>query len=398
MNHTTVEVEQGGHRLLLDLSPAGERLVLNRFWLRDHCPSLPTKASGLRTFSVASLPENLHIKAAALDEADAHILIVDWSDGHVSRYELKSLAAVAQEATGQRPPLRSVRHLAGTEQPAIFDAAGLDYGTIAHHDLLDAIVRDGFVLVDGMEHEDASTERLAALLGRVRETDFGRFFDIVTEPEAWTLSQSTKGQDPHSDDPFRYTPSGISILHCREPASGGGGTSIIVDGFKVAEDLRREEPEHFELLCSVTIPYLRHRSTQVEQGEDVHMVAYAPVITRSGQDVVGLRFHERSTGVFDLDPAIVDAYYLAFRSFAVRVRSADYHYTRRLKAGEAVVFDNQRMLHGRTGYESDAAGRRHMRLCTVDRDQTHSRLRRLKEVHGLDGITQQRLHPGSAAY
>ena len=41
------------------------------------------------------------------------------------------------------------------------------------------------------------------------------------------------------------------------------------------------------------------------------------------------------------------------------------------------MFDNQRVLHGRTGFDGDP-GRRHLRLCTVDRDQVHSRLRLLR--------------------
>jgi gamma-butyrobetaine dioxygenase len=117
------------------------------------------------------------------------------------------------------------------------------------------------------------------------------------------------------------------------------------------------------------------------------MIAYAPVISvNSRHEITGIRFHERSSGVFDLDPGIIDAYYLAFRQFALRVRSDRYQWIRRLRAGQAIVFDNQRVLHGRTDYRDDSAGRRHMRLCTVDRDQVHSRLRRLRESLGLPAV------------
>ena len=391
---TSVRADDDGRTLAVGIEADGSRAdhVFNRFWLRDVCPSLPTKESGLRTFSVATLPVDLTIAPAAASD-DGMRLLVSWSDGHESDYDIVALAALAPQAAGRRPTHSPVVHFDSSFEPRTFSAPELAAGERSHHDLLTAVATDGVALVQGMEGDEA-TEWLASMLGRIRDTDYGRVFDIVTEPEAWTLSQSSRGQDAHSDDPFRYTPSGISILHCKHAATGDGGRSIIVDGIKIAEDLRAENPDAFRLLCEVSIPYVRRRSESVDQGEDVYMLAYAPVITVDGDPaapaadvpVVGIRFHERSTGVFDVDPSIVDDYYLAFRAFAEKVRDPAYQFNRRLADGEAIVFDNQRVLHGRTGYESDTAGRRHMRLCTVDRDQVHSRLRRLREVHGIDGV------------
>lgn len=368
----------------------------NRFWLRDLCPSLPTKQSGLRTFSVASLPEDFSARSAMIDRDDpGSTVTVEWSDGHVSRYPVDLLLSLADSAAGRRTPPLEVKLFGADTEPRSFDAAELVPGSSTHLELLMTVARRGFALVGGLAHDgtgsgiDAphgpTTEDLARLLGRIRETDFGPVFDIVTEPEAWTLSQSNKGQDPHTDDPYRYRPSGISILHCCQAADGDGGVSLLVDGFAVAQHLRRHDPDGFRLLAAVPVPYVRHRTRAVDQGDDVHMVAYGPVITlgegESDPPVVGIRFHERSTDVFDLDPAIVDDYYLAFRSFARWVRSPRFQHARKMNNGEAIVFDNQRVLHGRTGFSSDTGGRRHLRLCTVDRDQVHSRLRRLVETH-----------------
>ncbi len=365
--------------------------TFNRFWLRDQCPSLPTKQSGMRTFSVASLPEDLAIRSATVERS---CLIVDWSDGHRSTFEVEDLLALADVVQGRRPALPAPRRFDAKHRPSVFDLDRLEPGSVTHHDLLDTVTIDGMALVENLSDSDDATENLARLFGHVRDTDFGRIFNIVTEPDAWTLSQSNVGQDPHSDDPYRYTPSGFTILHCRR-AAPGGGESILVDGFKVADDIRRTDPEAFDLLASVAIPYVRHRTAAVDQGEDVHMIAYAPVISVNAMgELMGIRFHERSTGVFDLDPSIVDRYYLAFRTFAAGVRSAGNQFVHKLTDGQAIVVDNQRVLHGRAGFGADAEGRRHLRLCSIDRDQVHSRLRRLKEIHGL-GSAGQRLHAGA---
>ena len=82
-------------------------------------------------------------------------------------------------------------------------------------------------------------------------------------------------------------------------------------------------------------------------------------------------------GTLDIDPDLVDAYYLALIEFTVRIRSSDFQWQHGLQLGEALVFDNQRVLHGRTAFDGDP-GRRHLRLCTVDRDQVHSALRLLR--------------------
>lgn len=367
--------------------------TFNRFWLRDMCPSLPTKPSGLRTFSVASLPENLAVDSAAVD---GRSLVVDWSDGHRSRFDVEALMALAGAGQGRRPALPPPRRFDATHHPTRFDFDELAPGSVAHHDLLDTVAAIGMALVENLPDSNEATEDLARLFGHVRDTDFGRIFNIVTEPDAWTLSQSTLGQDPHNDDPYRYTPSGFTILHCRRAATGGG-ESILVDGFKVADDIRRSDAEAFDLLASVSIPYVRHRTTAVDQGEDVHMIAYAPVISvNAAGEIMGIRFHERSTGVFDLDPAIVDRYYLAFRAFAAGVRSSANQFVHKLLDGQAIVVDNQRVLHGRADFGADAEGRRHLRLCSIDRDQVHSRLRRLKEIHGL-GPADQRLPSGAVS-
>lgn len=384
-------------RTLTVAADDGAAVDFNRFWLRDQCPTLPSKASGLRTWSVATVGADLAIAGAEAPGGDT--VQVDWSDGHRSEFKVAELFELAPQAQGLRWPLTEAELFTGADEPPVFAADLLDPGSVTHHDLIDAVDRHGLALVRDLPDDDGATEGLAELLGQIRHTDFGRVFDIVTEPEAWTLSQSNQGQDPHTDDPFRYNPSGISILHCRAAAEGSGGVSIVADGFAIAEDVRAHDPAAFDLLRTVPIPFIRQRAEAVDQGEDVNMVAYGPVITTDGDGpdapLTGIRFHERSTGVFDLDPSVVDAYYLAYRGFAERVRSDHFQVRYRLGPGEAFVFDNQRVLHGRTGYQDDTAGRRHIRLCTVDRDQVHSRLRRLKEVHGLGGLNRRtRSGPG----
>ncbi len=343
----------------------------NRFWLRDNCPSDGDRASLFRSFSVDALSEDLAIIGGTIEGDRVRIAFDDGTTDEFDPAWLRRYAISGVE------PDACVPWRAGFE-PESFGFDELLHESRRHHDLLESVARSGVALVTGLS-DQAATEQLASLLGPIRETDFGRVFDIVSEPQPFTPSQSTMALDPHTDDPYRYTPAGASILHCVTPSSGCGGESVVVDGFAVAAALRRNDPAAFDVLSTVNVPFVHRRHDAVEQGGDVHLRAEAPIIAvDAGGRVCGIRFHERSMATMTLDPDLAERFYLALMRFCRAVRGDEFAWRRQLAVGEALVYDNQRVLHGRTGFEG-AQTRRHLRLCTIDRDQVHSRLRRLRE-------------------
>jgi len=368
---TAISIPEGGEGRAVSVEwSTGERTSFNVLWLRDNCPSGGDKRSAFRTFSVAELDVALTITDAVATEG----ISIGYSDGHQSQFDAGWLHTNRPGATRVRPSAtwRSTAELSSLDMASVRSDAGW-------HDLLEAVSTNGAAVVTGVPASNEGSSELAAKLGHVRETDFGRFFDIISEPDVWTMSQSTSAMDPHTDDPYRYTPSGVSILHCFESSPTGGGRSTLVDGFAVAEAIRSEVPEAFELLTSVAVPWVRHRTESVDQGEAVHLIAHAPVISldRDGA-IAGVRFHERSMGTLDIAAELMDGYYRALIEFTKRIRDPEFQWEHGLEPGEAIVFDNQRVLHGRTAFDGDP-GRRHLRLCTVDRDQVHSALRLLRE-------------------
>jgi gamma-butyrobetaine dioxygenase len=59
-----------------------------------------------------------------------------------------------------------------------------------------------------------------------------------------------------------------------------------------------------------------------------------------------------------------------------KTRDPKYRLQLKLKAGEMVVFDNRRVLHGRDAFDP-STGFRHLQGCYVDRGEFSSRLRLL---------------------
>jgi gamma-butyrobetaine dioxygenase len=372
-----IGVEPDGRWISVRLDDSSAAVRLNRFWLRDNAPSTGDRGSLFRDYSVCDLAEDLTIVGADLEHDR---LAVRFSDGCVDSFDISWLRQRQARIERGDHAAPAAPWRAGFE-PRSFAIGDLEPGGVSHFQLLESLVGSGVALVSGLPHDPSSTERLASRLGRVRHTDFGRIFDIVSEPNPFTPSQSTAALDPHTDDPYRYTPSGISMLHCME-ASDNGGESSIVDGFAVATDLRDQHPEDFELLSTVVVPFVHRRDHSVEQGDAVYLRAEAPIIATDHRGrVKGIRFHERSMDVLDIDADLAEHFYPALRRFARAVRSPDYAWSHRLAPGEAIVYDNQRVLHGRSGFDGPQTRRRHLRLCTVDRDQVHSNLRRLREAH-----------------
>ena len=374
---STIEVTNGG--IVIRWSD-GDRSRFNSLWLRDNCPSGGDKSTAFRSFSVVDLnPDLWVIEAFRNDDGD---LEVEFSDGHESVFDFDWLLEHSHEAHDRRGKPQLISHFRAGHSFERFELP--EPGSSQHCDLLESISRWGAAIVSGIDGDESGTEAVASLLGRVRETDFGRLFDIVVEPDVWTLSQSGMALDPHTDDPYRYTPSGASILHCVE-ASTSGGDTLLVDGFAIASDLRDDDPDAFDLLVETSVPFVRHRTESVDQGEDVHLLAHGPIISVDRDyEISGIRFHERSMAPLDIDPGAVGEYYRALITFATEVNSPGRAVQFRLEPGEAIVYDNQRVLHGRTSFgqsPDDEQARRHVRLCTIDRDQFHSRLRRLRAIH-----------------
>ena len=53
---------------------------------------------------------------------------------------------------------------------------------------------------------------------------------------------STSALEPHTDNPYRVPQPGYVLLHCIENAAEGGESGL-TDGFRAAEELRKESPE-----------------------------------------------------------------------------------------------------------------------------------------------------------
>ncbi len=137
-----------------------------------------------------------------------------------------------------------------------------------------------------------------------------------------------------------------------------------------AQKLREEDPEHFALLSQHWISFRF-------EDADTDLRARGPMIEVNDLDeVIRLRFNNRSIDTLLLPPQILRLYYPAYRHFAEILEREDLQIRFRLEPGELILFDNTRILHARTPYS--AAGTRHLQGAYSDLDGLYSCLRKLE--------------------
>ncbi len=340
----------------------GQSAALAAIWLRDNCRCelCGDTAVGWRFVSLSQLDVHPQAIEAALDSAGA--LRVVWADGHVSLYGPAWLARHARQATRWRPLLWDATappDLAGLDAARALDGGA---GTLA---MLRLLRDQGLALLHGVGPAPEETEAAMSVLGPIQVTSYGRSYDILSEGDAMTLYDATQDLIPHTDEPFRYTPPGILAFHAVSPAAEGGD-SILIDGFRLAEEVRRRDPQTFDMLSSVPQTFER----QLEGRFDLRCNARAIAVDGHGA-VCGVRFAELSTSPPRLPNGAVAAFYQARRLLTDLIGDPAFRVVVRLGAGDMLLIDNHRLMHGRTA----TAGPRFLRQCSVAREDAHSVLR-----------------------
>jgi gamma-butyrobetaine dioxygenase len=232
------------------------------------------------------------------------------------------------------------------------------------------------VIFEGVPTAPETVLRVGAMFGFVRETNFGALFDVRSTPNATDLAYTSLSLDPHTDNPYRCPVPGIQLLHCLANETSGG-LSTLVDGFAVAEALRRQQPQAFDIMSSTPVRFQYI-------AEDTELTASAMPIELDVEGALkAIHFSPRLDFVPLFAPARLDAYFRARRELDRRLRAAEFEIRFLLGAGDLVMFDNCRLLHGRTAFDP-AEGLRHLQGCYIDTDGPRSLWRVLRRRLGSE--------------
>jgi gamma-butyrobetaine dioxygenase len=336
-------------------------------WLRDNCPcgTCRDPGSGQRLVDVLDIPNDVSVCSARGDSGS--VVVTYAPDGHESVFAVDWLTANAPDGYGPEDPRtadgkRLWREAAGLDIPSWEWPAYLADRAPA----LGSVLTRGFALLRAVPARDGMVAEVAETFGFVRETNYGRVFDVRVEPDPENLANSAREITPHTDNPYRDPVPTIQLLHCLHNAAAGGHTGL-VDGFAAAEQLRATHPEEFAVLTRIP------RSFGFA-GRGTALAASRPLIEIDSLGRVrGVRFNNRSAGPLRAPGQDVDRYYRAYRLFVSLLRAQEARLTLRMEPGDCLIFDNTRILHARTAFT--ASGARHLQGCYADLDGLESTLR-----------------------
>ena len=213
----------------------------------------------------------------------------------------------------------------------------------------------------GGKIESGALIQIADLFGYVRETNYGKWFEVQSEVNAINLAYTNLSLQAHTDNPYRDPVPTIQILYCLEN-SVSGGHSTVVDGFNAALRLKNENPDYFNLLSKYCARF------EFNGKSGVHLQSRRPIIelTPDGE-LITIRFNNRSAAPFtDVPYEDMENYYKAYRAFSNIINDPSLAVNFKLNPGECFIIDNTRVLHARTAYSGE--GKRWLQGCYVDKD------------------------------
>jgi len=338
-------------------------------WLRDNCPSGLHPQTHERVLDLLALDDAPVLTGARMDQ---DVAVLTYADGDVSHMPISLLNAHRPGHPDEDPGAIAAQAWRGDLGAAGIPrhkAAPIGVDDVALNAWMRDTARLGLSIVEHLEDRVGAGVDVAERIGFLRQTNFGTTFEVINKPDPNNLAYTSVALPLHTDLPNQEVPPGYQFLHCLANEATGGG-SIFADGFAMAEDLRSEDPDAFRLLCDVPIPFRFHDA-------DADIRVHEPVITLDAKgEVIEIRYNAHLAAIFDMSPDIMPAYYRAYRAYMAKTRDPKYRLALKLKAGEMVVFDNRRVLHGRDAFDP-STGYRHLHGCYVDRGEFSSRLRLL---------------------
>lgn len=335
-------------------------------WLRDNLPEDRDRHSGQRLIDVMDIPPAPRIRSASLTRGAVD---VDWVDeSRRSSFDLRWLYECATGGS-KRPELQARLWLAGAARVPQRDFGWLTFQEVqsdprARLAWLTRLLQEGIAFLKDVPRRNHAILEATAYMGYVPETNYGRVFDVRAVPQPENLAYSDLGLGLHTDNPYREPVPGFQALHTLV-AAPDGGDSLFADGFAIAEHLRETAPEAFGTISTTPVPFW-YRAAGVD------LYAERPLIELSCTGAVtAVTYNNRAIRPVRLPASACAAYYAAYRKFAALLREPRLQMATRLQDGDLAVFDNRRILHGRTGFAS-AQHPRHLQGCYLTRDSVYS--------------------------
>jgi trimethyllysine dioxygenase len=402
---TTCQPDFSSRRLVIQWED-GKRQDFDFFWLRDNAPAEVHSASSQRLTPTENIPLDDIRPLAASINSDGHIDI-SWSDSSRSCFSNIWLRQNAERGSSGdallAPPDETTSILWNgtsfgtfsqfiTEQkhnlPGVqFESLMSTSDTTALENMLDQIYLYGFSIVWDTPLTPEASRAACERLGYCRATMFGDFWDLTVDSDKKEADFSDTAYTPlsiapHTDGTYLHDPPGLQSFHILHH-NGQGGLNSLVDGWKVAENIREHERQ-----LTHSGSDLRPWKTLTEKpfefyytDNNVSIRYKSPVVhlNEAGR-IRHFRWnnHDRLPPHPNTSSQDLRQYHYASQIVQRQIMAPENQVLIKLNPGMLLVTNGWRVLHGRTAM----SGSRRLVGCYINYDDFLSRRRVLKRREG----------------
>ncbi len=338
-------------------------------WLRDHARDEDSwdHRSNQRKIFTAKLDPKLHIKKAILKDNGKSVDIL-WSD---LKKPINYTSNFFLENSNKSQKINNNINI--WDKKDIGEEIYTDFQNTITNDgfkeFLEKLYKFGFVVIQNCKTEMSSVEKIANKIGYVRESIFGGLWSFESNND---MADSAYTQDelrPHTDSTYSNDAPGLQLLLCCH-YEATGGESIMVDGFKIAEKIYKENKDLYTLLSEIEV-------TGQYIGDGVFLEAKRPIFKlNSNKELVQVSFNNYDRAAFRMNDEKTLKFYDAIREFDLIANNREYQWRHILKPGELLIFNNWRILHGRGSFKGD----RKMSGCYINKEDFDSSCRMNKVI------------------
>jgi len=311
-----------------------------------------------------------------------------WSDGHVGEYSKRWMRKL-----GDKPKVGpwgasvtwDAEHFnkeaaAWGKNPITYEGFMQNKHDSGMSRLMENLNRWGVATIEGVPHESGEpTEKLLEMIGPIRNTHYGGFYDFTADLAKKDTAYTNQALAAHTDTTYFTEPAGLQAFHVLSHKDGKhsgpaeGGETILVDGMRAAVLLEKADPKAFEVLAETRIPWYANGNAEACITPDQRY----PVIERHTESglIKRIRWNNDDRGTVPVESAV--EWYDAARKFHALLSSPEMQIQMKLRPGTLLIFNNWRVLHGRTAFSGDR------RVCGayINRDDFQSRWRLSKATN-----------------
>ena len=355
-----------------DISLSDRFLTVNnqRFhyiWLRDHCqcPQCYHASAFQKIYDISEQAKSPQPNSARIQDDK---LLVEWNGDppHQSIFPLSWLLGYAYDRNvgdhGTFPHLR----LQPNSDKIHWDRDWLQanpqqwpqFGTDRMESWIDQLDTLGFTILRNLPWE--ALDPLTAAIGPIYKlARNGPYSTVKVEPNAQDLSFEGGALSPHTDLTYLPAPRVVQLLYCVENQATGG-ESVVVDGYRIAQDFHIHYPHYFQILAETPVQF-RHFYSQWN-----YFVSHTtPILKQDYRGFVSDLYYCHKNFDLDLPFNQVEGFYEAYCAFGRYLNNPSYQYWYRMEPGDCLLVQNFRVLHGRSAFDPNS-GPRHLEIAYIE--------------------------------